>query len=105
MIFREATIHDIDGIMAVRFSVLENVLRTPGLVTEKDCEEYLTQRGKGWVCAIEHRVVGFSIADLQENNIWALFVRPEQEWVHYVHQAYELVKATLPKRVQKTVVD
>jgi len=29
----------------------------------------------------------------------------EQEWVHYVHQAYELVKATLPKRVQKTVVD
>lgn len=79
MLFREATIHDIDDIMAVRFSVLENVLRTPGLVTEKDCEEYLTQRGKGWVCEIDHRVVGFSIVDRQENNIWALFVRPEQE--------------------------
>ncbi len=79
MIFREATIQDIDDIMNVRFSVVENALNTPGLVTEKDCEEYLTQRGKGWVCEIDHSVVGFSIVDLQAHNIWALFVRPEQE--------------------------
>lgn len=79
MIFREATIPDIAGIMVVRFSVVENALNTPGLVTEKDCAEYLTQRGKGWVCAIDREVVGFSIVDLQERNIWALFVRPEQE--------------------------
>ena len=79
MSFREATIRDIDDIMVVRFSVLENVLNTPGLVTEKDCEEYLTRRGKGWVCEIDGQVVGFSIVDLQAHNIWCLFVRPEQE--------------------------
>ncbi len=79
MIFREATVPDIDDLMAVRFSVLENPLNTPGLVTEKDCEEYIMRRGKGWVCEINYKVVGFSIVDLQEHNVWALFVRPEQE--------------------------
>lgn len=77
MIFREATIRDIDDIMVVRMSVRENVLNTPGLVTEQDCAEYLTQRGKGWVCEIDRRIAGFSIVDLREHNVWALFVRPE----------------------------
>jgi GNAT superfamily N-acetyltransferase len=79
MLFREATVKDIEGIMFVRMSVNENMLNTPGLVTEKDCEEFLTKRGKGWVCEIENKVVGFSIADLKEHNIWALFVLPEYE--------------------------
>lgn len=46
MLFREATIKDIVEIMNVRMSVLENVLNTPGLVTERDCKEYLTQKEK-----------------------------------------------------------
>lgn len=79
MIFREATVADIPQIQVVRHSVRENVLSDPSLVTDKDCEEYLTQRGKGWVCEIEGTVVGFSVADLEENNIWALFVHPEHE--------------------------
>jgi GNAT superfamily N-acetyltransferase len=36
-------------------------------------------RGKGWVCEINNEIVGFSIADLKGNNIWALFLRPEFE--------------------------
>ncbi len=79
MLFREATVKDIEEIMLVRMSVNENMLNTPGLVTEKDCEKFLTKRGKGWVCEIENKVVGFSIADLKEHNIWALFVLPEYE--------------------------
>lgn len=79
MLFREATLTDIEEIMLVRMSVLENVLNTPGLVTERDCEEFLTKRGKGWVCEINNKVLGFSIVDLKEHNIWALFVRPEYE--------------------------
>ncbi len=47
MIFREANIRDIGQLMSVRFSVRENMLTNPGLVTEKDCEEYLTIRGNG----------------------------------------------------------
>ncbi len=77
MHIREATISDIPAIMDIRFSVTENVLANPDLVTDADCAAYLTQRGKGWVCEIDDQVVGFAIVDFQENNVWALFVRPE----------------------------
>jgi GNAT superfamily N-acetyltransferase len=79
MIFREATINDIPEIQIVRNSVKENQLSDPALITDKDCEEYLTVRGKGWVCETDNHIVGFSIADLRGNNIWALFVHPEYE--------------------------
>ncbi|MEO6070831.1 MAG: GNAT family N-acetyltransferase [Chitinophagaceae bacterium] len=76
MIFREATIADITQMQVVRHSVKENVLSDPSLVTDKDCEDYITNRGKGWVCEVEGKIVGFAIADLKDHNIWALFVDP-----------------------------
>ena len=79
MIFREANINDVEQIQIVRHSVKENVLSNPDLVTDEDCVEFLTKRGKGWVCEIGNNIVGFAIADLKENNIWALFVEPEFE--------------------------
>jgi GNAT superfamily N-acetyltransferase len=79
MILREATTADIKPIMKVRFSVKENVLSNPALVTEADCAEFMFERGKGWVCEVNGMVVGFSIADLKDNNIWALFLEPEFE--------------------------
>ena len=79
MIFREAQIEDIKKIQVVRNSVKENALSNPALVTDKACEDYITLRGKGWVCEINNSVIGFAIADLQENNIWALFLQPEHE--------------------------
>ena len=79
MIIREATIDDIPQIQIVRNSVKENTLSDPKLVTDEDCRMYLTERGKGWVCEIENRIVGFAIADMLENNIWALFVDPKFE--------------------------
>ena len=79
MTIREANINDIKQIQEVRSSVNENMLSDPGLVTDKDCEEYMFKRGKGWVCETENRIIGFAIADLKENNIWALFLLPEFE--------------------------
>ena len=79
MNFREARTEDIPQIQVVRHTVKENVLSNPALVTDEDCEKYITVRGKGWVCEIDNVIVGFSIADLKENNIWALFLRPEHE--------------------------
>jgi N-acetylglutamate synthase-like GNAT family acetyltransferase len=77
MIFREATVKDIPQIQIVRHAVKENILSNPALVTDNDCEEYITQRGKGWVCEIDNSIVAFAIADLQEQSIWALFVDPD----------------------------
>ena len=79
MIFREAIIDDIPQIQLVRNSVKENMLSDPALVTDKDCEDYLTRRGRGWVCIVENRLVGFSIVDLTNKNVWALFVHPDFE--------------------------
>ena len=79
MIFREAQVKDIPQIQVVRNSVRENTLSNPSLVTDKDCEDYITRRGKGWVCEINDHIVGFAIVDLQENNIWALFLHPDHE--------------------------
>lgn len=79
MTFREALITDIPGMQLVRNSVKENVLSNPDLVPDKDYHEYLTERGKGWLCEIDGCLVGFAIVDLKEANIWALFVHPDYE--------------------------
>lgn len=76
MIFREARLTDIPQIQFVRNSVKENALSDPALVTDTDCENYLLNRGKGWVCEIDERIVGFAIVDLTGHNVWALFVQP-----------------------------
>lgn len=76
MLLREALVTDIPQIQFVRNAVKENALSNPAYVTDKDCEEFMTVRGKGWVYEMDNRIVGFSIADLQDNNIWALFVEP-----------------------------
>jgi len=76
---REAKIDDIKQIQIVRNSVTENVLINPDRVTDNDCEVFMFERGKGWVCEIDNQIVGFSIVDLRESNIWALFLRPEFE--------------------------
>lgn len=79
MIFREALVADIPQIQVVRNAVKENILSNPALVSDADCEEFMTVRGKGWVCIIDDKVAGFAIADLKEDNIWALFVGPSHE--------------------------
>ena len=79
MIIREATRDDIPQIQIVRNAVTENRLSNPSLVTDGDCETFLLHRGKGWVCEIDKKVAGFSIADLQDHNVWALFVHPDYE--------------------------
>jgi len=79
MNFREAQLTDIPHMMAVRLAVKENALSNPELATSSNYEDYLSARGKGWVCEMDDKMVGFAIADLTKNNVWALFVLPEFE--------------------------
>ena len=76
LIYREAELTDIPQIQVVRNAVKENMLSDPALVSDKDCEEFLTERGKGWVCETDNTIAGFAIVDMKENNIWALFIHP-----------------------------
>ena len=81
MNIRAAEIKDIYQIQVVRNLVKENRLSDPSLVPDGDVEDFITRRGMGWVCEIEGEIVGFAIADLVDNNIWALFIHPEHEGI------------------------
>ncbi|MDQ3550216.1 MAG: GNAT family N-acetyltransferase [Bacteroidota bacterium] len=79
MNYREAQFKDIPQMQVIRHAVKENILSDPSLVTDEDCNDYITRRGKGWVAESENIIVGFSIVDVLENNVWALFVNPDFE--------------------------
>ena len=76
MNIRVAEIKDIAQIQIVRNIVRETRLSDPALVPDSDIQDYITRRGRGWVCEINEQIVGFAIADLVDNNIWALFIHP-----------------------------
>jgi GNAT superfamily N-acetyltransferase len=79
VIIREALPTDIPQIQIVRNLVKENRLPDPALVPDSDVEDFITRRGKGWVCEETQQLVGFAIADLEDDNIWALFIDPAFE--------------------------
>ena len=79
MNFRQAIPEDIPQIQIVRNSVKENQLSNPNLIPDELVEEFITKRGKGFVCEIDDKIVGFSIVNFVENNVWALFLLQEFE--------------------------
>jgi GNAT superfamily N-acetyltransferase len=79
MNFREAIIEDTKELQVIRHAVKENRLSDPLLVTDADVINFITIRGKGWVCEVNTVIVGFAIVDTIDNNIWALFVHPDHE--------------------------
>lgn len=103
MIFREAQIKDIPQIQVVRNCVKENMLSDPALVPDHDVEDFITRRGKGWVCEIDDQVVGFSIVDMQDNNIWALFLHPDHEAKGIGKQLHKLMLDWYFMQTKKTV--
>jgi len=71
--------HEYLQIQMVRNSVTENTLSDPDLVTDEDCKEFITVRGKGWVCEIENKIVGFSVARLKDHNVWGFVLHKFRE--------------------------
>lgn len=63
----------------VRLGVRENQLGDSSLVQPHHYHAMLTRHGRGWVADVEGGIVGFSIADLERSNVWALFVHPAFE--------------------------
>lgn len=80
MIFREASEKDIPDLSALRLSVKENMLSDPGRITLEMYQDYLGERGKGWLCEADGgEIAGFSVASSEDSSIWALFVKQEYE--------------------------
>lgn len=103
MLFREATPGDVPQLQRVRHLVKENVLSDPGLVPDSDVLDYITRRGKGWVCEADERIVGFAIADLLATNVWALFIQPEYEGKGIGQKLHQLMLDWYFSQTDKTV--
>jgi hypothetical protein len=56
MNFRQAIPEDIPQIQIVRNSVKENQLSNPNLIPDDLVEEFITKRGKGFVCEIDKKL-------------------------------------------------
>jgi len=79
------------------------MLSETDLVDESICESYLSERGKGWVCEMDGEIVGFAIADLKDNSIWALFIKPEYEKQGIGRQLHTIMLDWYFSKTQKTV--
>lgn len=76
---KEATASDIPAMHAIRIAVKENKLPNPDMITPADYKSFILDRGKGWIYVQDGLITGFTIVDLVEHNVWALFVHPAYE--------------------------
>ena len=82
-IFREMTAADMPQVFAVRVATPENSITLERLaemdVTPSSLAETLNGLAKGWVCEVDDRIVGFSMADKEEGEVTVLALLPEYE--------------------------
>ena len=69
----------------------ENTLSDPSLVPDSDVLDYISNRGRGWVAEMEGRILGFSIVSVNDTNVWALFLLPEEEGKGIGQKLHELM--------------
>ena len=103
MNFRQAIPEDIPQIQIVRNSVKENQLSNPNLIPDDLVEEFITKRGKGFVCEIDDIIVGFSIVDFVENNVWALFLLPDFEGKRIGKKLHQLMLDEYFSKTKETI--
>ena len=76
---REAATSDIQQMHQVRLSVKENILMNKDLVKAEHYKSHILTTGKTWVAEVNNQIVGFAAVNIQEENVWALFIHPEHE--------------------------
>lgn len=103
MNFRQAIPEDIPQIQIVRNSVKENQLSNPKLIPDELVQEFITKRGKGFVCEIDKKIVGFSIVDFAENNVWALFILPDFEGKGIGKKLHQLMLDEYFRQTKETI--
>lgn len=80
MNIRIATTEDISAMHVIRLRVRENRLSDPSVVTEQDYHDFMARDTMSWVAEVDGTIVGFTMVDVEKQNLWALFVAPEHEF-------------------------
>jgi len=76
---RQAQAGDVEAVNALRLRVRENILSRPQWLTPERTLEAISETGRGWVWEEDGVILGFSVANARERNIWALFIEPGHE--------------------------
>jgi GNAT superfamily N-acetyltransferase len=85
---RLAIASDIPEIQRIRHSVRENRLVST-VIRDRDVQEAIESRGRGWVVELSGELVAFAIGDAQSGNIWALFVHPDHQGKGFGRQLHD----------------
>lgn len=72
MTVRIATEDDITAMLRIRLDAKENILRTN--LTYEMVSQAMRTDCQAWVALIDSQIVGFSIANRENQSIWGLFV-------------------------------
>jgi len=83
--------------------VKENTLSDPPLVTNKDCEEFIKIRGRGWVCKVNNQIIGFLIVDLRDYNVSALFLLQSYEGQRISRKLHDVMVVWYFKKTKKSI--
>ena len=94
---RPAVAADVPGIQWVRASVRENRLVST-IITDDDVRVMIERDGRGWVVEANRQIVGFSVGNATNGNLWALFVHPEHERRGYGKALHDAAVAWLWSR-------
>lgn len=83
MIIRELNKSDIDEILTVRSSTIENHFSLNDLadigITNQSVSDWLDGSIKGWVCEIKGKIVGFTMGDSETGEILVIAIYPDYE--------------------------
>ena len=93
---RQARRTDIPEMHRVRTAVLEN--RLTSVVTEADYIAALEDWGRGWVSEVDVGITGFTVGNVTNGNIWALFVDPRHEGRGHGRRLHDTVVSWLWSR-------
>ncbi len=101
MQIKEAEIRHIKEMHFIRMSVKENQLSNPNLISEEDYINFIDKKGKTWIAEEQHIILGFATIDLENKNIWALFVNPEFEKKGIGKQLHQTMMIGILKIIMK----
>lgn len=102
VLIRTATPDDVDTLCAIRTSVVQNHLsleQMAGLgITPQVLSDTLRAAPCGWIAEVDGLAAGFSMVDLDEGEVFAMFVLPSHEKLGLGRQLMAVAEAALFER-------
>ncbi|AZE60843.1 MULTISPECIES: GNAT family N-acetyltransferase [Pseudomonas fluorescens group] len=99
VLIRAATADDVDTLCAIRTAVVQNHLSLEQMadlgITPQVLVDTLSAAPCAWIAEVDGQAVGFSMVDLAEGEVFAMFVLPTHENLGLGRQLMALAEAAL----------